>query len=66
MMLGSGTKIRLEKALLAKAKRYAAIAGYSSVDEFITHVLEKELAHLDDADSEEEIRKRLKGLGYIS
>lgn len=65
-MLGSGSKIRLEKALLAKAKRYAAIAGYSSVDEFVTHVLEKELAHLDGADSEEEIRKRLKGLGYIS
>jgi hypothetical protein len=65
-MLGIGTKVRLDKALLARAKRYSDIAGYSSVEEFITHLLEKELAHLDDADSEEEIRKRLKGLGYIS
>ena len=32
----------------------------------ITHALEKELAQLEDADSEEEIKKRLRGLGYIS
>ena len=30
------------------------------------HALEKELAQLADAEDEEEIRKRLKGLGYIS
>jgi len=61
-----GTKIRLDKDLLARVRRYSDIAGYSSVEEFITHALEKELAHLEDADSEEEIRKRLQGLGYIS
>ena len=49
-----------------KVKRYADLAGYSSVEEFITHVLEKEIAHLEEAASEEEIKKRLKGLGYIS
>lgn len=64
-MFGSG-RIKLDKALLARVKRYAAIAGYSSVEEFITHVLEKEMKHLDGAQSEEEIKKRLKGLGYIS
>ncbi len=48
-----------------RCKRYAQIAGYSSVEEFITHALEKELAKLEDADSEEEIKKRLQGLGYI-
>lgn len=63
-MFGGG--IKLDKALVAKAKRYADLAGYSSVEEFITHVLEKEFAKLDDADSEQEIRKKLKGLGYIS
>jgi len=61
-----GGGIKLDKALVAKAKRYADLAGYSSVEEFITHVLEKEFAKLDDADSEQEIRKKLKGLGYIS
>jgi hypothetical protein len=60
------TKISLEKALVDRAKRYAVLAGYSSVDEFITHALEKELAKLDDAGSEEEIKKKLRGLGYIS
>ncbi len=59
-------KIKLDKDLLAKVKKYADIAGYSSPAEFVTHALEKELALLEDADSEEEIRKRLKGLGYIS
>ncbi len=61
-----GTKIKLDKDLIAKVKKYADIAGYSSAEEFITHALEKELAQLEDADSEEEIRKRLQGLGYIS
>jgi len=64
-MFGS-TKVKLDKALVAKVKKYADIAGYSSPEEFITHALEKELAKLEDAGSEEEIRKRLQGLGYIS
>jgi metal-responsive CopG/Arc/MetJ family transcriptional regulator len=58
--------IKIDKDLLAKVKKFADIAGYSTPEEFITHALEKELAKLEDADSEEEIRKRLKGLGYIS
>jgi metal-responsive CopG/Arc/MetJ family transcriptional regulator len=59
-------KVRLDKDLVAKVKRYADLAGYSSLEEFISHALEKELMKLEDADSEEEIRKRLRGLGYIS
>ena len=61
-----GSKIKLDKDLLAKVKRYAELAGYSSPEEFVTHALEKELAKLEEADSEEEIKKRLRGLGYIS
>ena len=59
-------KVKLEKGLVDRVRRFAEIAGYSSPEEFITHALEKELAKLEDADSEEEIKKRLKGLGYIS
>jgi metal-responsive CopG/Arc/MetJ family transcriptional regulator len=59
-------KIKLDKDLYAKIKKYAEIAGYSSPDEFITHCLEKEIAKIEEADSEEEIKKKLKGLGYIS
>lgn len=62
----STTKVKLEKDLVDKIKKYARIAGYSSPEEFITHALEKELAKLEDAESEEEIKKRLQGLGYIS
>ncbi len=61
-----GTKVKLDRDLVDKVKKYADIAGYSSPEEFITHALEKELAKLEDADSEEEIKKRLRGLGYIS
>ncbi len=61
-----GGNVKLDKDLLARVKKYSDIAGYSSVEEFIAHALEKELAKLEDAGSEEEIKKRLKGLGYIS
>ncbi len=60
------TKVKLETSLVERVRRIAAIAGYASPEEFITHALEKELAKLEDADSEEEIKKRLQGLGYIS
>lgn len=64
-MFGSN-KVKLDKDLLAKVEKYSKLAGYSSVEEFITHALEKELAQLEDAESEEEIKKKLQGLGYIS
>ncbi len=59
-------KIKLDKELVERVKKYARLAGYSSADEFITHCLEKEMAGLEESDSEEEIKKKLKGLGYIS
>jgi metal-responsive CopG/Arc/MetJ family transcriptional regulator len=65
-MFGPTEKVKLDKELMAKIRRYAEIAGYSSPAEFITHALEKELAKLADATTEEEIKKRLQGLGYIS
>ena len=61
-----GSKIKLDKELIARVKKVSDIAGYSTPEEFITHALEKELAKLEGAGSEEEIKKRLKGLGYIS
>jgi len=59
-------KIKIDKDLLEKIKKYAAIAGYSSPEEFVHHALEKEIAILEEADSEEDIKKKLRGLGYIS
>ena len=61
-----GPKVKLEKAIYEKVKMYSEIAGYSSVEEFVHHALEKEIKQFEGAESEEEIRKKLKGLGYIS
>lgn len=59
-------KIKIDKGLYEKIKKFAELAGYSSPAEFITHCLEKEIAKIEEADSEEDIKKKLKGLGYIS
>ncbi len=62
-----GSRIAIDKDLLLKAKKYAALAGYASVEEFVHHVLEREIAKFEQGgDSAEEIRKRMQGLGYIS
>jgi metal-responsive CopG/Arc/MetJ family transcriptional regulator len=60
------TKVKLNKDLVDKIKKFADLSGYSSTEEFITHCLEKEISKLEESDSEEEIKKKLKGLGYIS
>jgi metal-responsive CopG/Arc/MetJ family transcriptional regulator len=62
----SKAKVKIEKALFDKVKKFAEMSGYTSPEEFITHLLEKEIAKIEEADSEEEIKKKLKGLGYIS
>lgn len=61
-----GSRIKVSKQLFIRVKRCADLAGYSSADELIEHIIEKELARIENADSEEEIKKRLRGLGYIS
>ncbi|HEV2114495.1 MAG TPA: hypothetical protein VGR48_00620 [Terriglobales bacterium] len=64
-----GYKLKIDDDLLEKLKKCSETAGYASVDEFIIHALEKETAAILGADSssasEEEIKKRLRGLGYI-
>ena len=57
--------IKLKKELMQRVERYAKAAGYSSAQEFVEHVLERELAKLEDAQSDQEILDKLKGLGYI-
>jgi hypothetical protein len=61
----ASAKVKIDSALLDKVRKYAEMSGYSSVEEFITHCLEREIAKIEEADSEEEIKKKLKGLGYI-
>ncbi len=65
-----GNKVRIDDELYARAKKCAEVAGYSSADEFIQHVVEKEINKImgsdsGEGDAPEEIKKRLQGLGYI-
>jgi hypothetical protein len=60
-----GTSIKLNKALFEKVKKCADAAGYSSPQEFVEHVLERELAKVESSASDEEIAKKLQGLGYL-
>ena len=65
-MFGSNNKVKLDKDLLDRIEKIAEVAGYASRDEFIQHVLEREVAQFEDAGSDEDITAKLKGLGYIS
>lgn len=60
-----GPSIKLDKELYDRVKRCADAAGYSSPKEFIQHVLEKELEKFSGEESDEEIVKKLQGLGYL-
>ena len=59
-------KVKIEKDLYQRVKQFSEQAGYSSVDEFLTHLLEKVLNVPESGESDEDLLKRLKGLGYIS
>ena len=61
-----GNKVKLPPDLYERAKRHAEAAGFASVDEFVARAVEKELERLAGDADEEETRKRLEGLGYIS
>jgi metal-responsive CopG/Arc/MetJ family transcriptional regulator len=57
--------IKLNKDLWNRVKKVADAAGYSSPEEFVEHIVERELAKLEDAASNEELLKKLQGLGYM-
>ena len=65
-MFGSTVKVKLDRDLVDKLRKVADVAGYATVDEFITHVLEKEMLHFEGVKDDKDMRERLKGLGYIS
>ena len=60
-----GPKLKLDKDLYERLRRCAEAAGYSSVEEFARHALEKAVAAIEEADSEEEVKQKLQGLGYL-
>ena len=58
-------KIKLEKSLYERATQTAERAGYSSTDEFVKHLVEKAVSDVEQASTDEEVEKQLRGLGYI-
>lgn len=58
-------KIKIEKPLYERVEQTAERAGYSSADEFVKHLLEKAVSDVEQAATDEEVEKQLRGLGYI-
>jgi hypothetical protein len=58
-------KIKLEDSLFERARQAAEIAGYSSVEEFISHAIETEIKRVKTDDAEQQVTDQLRGLGYI-
>jgi hypothetical protein len=58
-------KIKIDSALYARAKKAAETAGYSSLEEFVIHIIETEAAKYEQSDEDEKVQDQLRGLGYI-
>jgi hypothetical protein len=58
-------KLKIESGLLDRAKQAAAAAGYSSLEEFVAHCIEKELKKLKADEVERQVAEQLRGLGYL-
>ena len=63
---GKAVSVKIDKELHARLTKVADVAGYATVDEFVAHVLEKEMINFEDMKNDDEIRAKLKGLGYIA
>ncbi len=64
-MFRFSTKIKLDRALYDRLTEIAKAGGYSSTDELVVHILEREAAKFSEADDDKEVEKQLRGLGYI-
>lgn len=59
------TSVKLDKALCQRAAAAAMKGGYSSLEEFIEHAIEKQLAQYETPEPADEVKRQLKGLGYL-
>jgi predicted lipase len=63
--MSSKITVKLDKTLCERARRVVEKVGYSSLEEFIEHSVERNLAGLESAESKADLIKKLKGLGYL-
>ena len=59
------TSVKLSKPLCDRARDVVEKCGYSSLEEFIEHAVERDLARLEQSESKEDLIRKMKGLGYI-
>jgi hypothetical protein len=60
-----GPKIRIDRSLYERLAVAAEKAGYSSVEEFAVHALERAAGDQDERAADAEVEKQLRGLGYV-
>lgn len=60
-------KLKIDNEIKDRLEKVSEAGGYSSVEEFVLLIIQRELDKLDpEADeSEDDIRKKLEGLGYM-
>ncbi|MCK5133938.1 MAG: hypothetical protein KAR40_17535 [Candidatus Sabulitectum sp.] len=60
-------KFKIDNVMKDRLDKVSEAGGYSSVEEFVLQIIERELDKLDPGadESEEDIRKKLEGLGYL-
>jgi len=59
------TTVKLNTALCDRARKLVEKVGYSGLEEFIEHAMERDLARLETSESKEELLRKLQGLGYL-
>ncbi len=58
-------KIEIDEVLWAQVQKHVASAGYSSPEEFLQHLIERELAKSAEPDSPEAAARKVRGIGYV-
>lgn len=60
-----GPSVKIDKEMWRRIEQCAAKSGYSSPEEFVRDVLEREIQRLEGVEMSDEMRQQLKGLGYL-
>jgi hypothetical protein len=60
------SKVKLSKEADQKAEQIIAFHGYSSLEELVEDLINKEYEKIKSGDNKEELANKLSGLGYIS
>jgi Arc/MetJ-type ribon-helix-helix transcriptional regulator len=61
----SRPKIEIDEGLWARVREHVATGGYSSPEEFVQHVIERELSKTDQGETSAESARKIRGIGYI-